>query len=493
MLSKKLIPALLALGFSISGAEPLAVDRVLVRLGDFELRVADVDGSLYSVPQRHRAGLMRDPQRVGTRLDTLILRRAIVNSARQDGKLDGFDWAEARSRIETDILYHKQLESELAAIPLPDLSATARNFYSENQEQFRVPESVDVSHVLVKTEERSPLEAKRIAEQVRAEAERDGSLFEELVFKYSEDASRAQNRGRFPEVVRGQMVPPFEAAAFALQASGQLAGPVKTQFGYHIIRLNGRKPARVRSYDEVQSQVLQLLEQERQASQRQTLLDQFDDPRESLAARAKDNGVHQDAQFIKAVDLALEEEALRYYREQYSAPLASIDFSSLAKEQYLSKPNLYTTSAAVIVELAEMSAFSETVTSQQAVEEAKRQAALWRDGAAMSSDLLSIKSGRRVLELKQLSSTLAQALAPLQPGEITDPIDFEDTFLVARLIERIPAKLTPFEEVADSLVARNRAEAEVRNWDLHVGEFRRLALWVDEEAIPALRDRYLLN
>lgn len=105
------------------------------------------------------------------------------------------------------------------------------------------PGLIEVAHILIalpKDSTRSKAEARTLAKEVYQKAQA-GEDFGELAKTYSADAASAANGGRLPAFGLGEMVVPFEQAAFALQTPGQLSGIVETSFGYHIIKLIERK------------------------------------------------------------------------------------------------------------------------------------------------------------------------------------------------------------------------------------------------------------
>jgi parvulin-like peptidyl-prolyl isomerase len=118
---------------------------------------------------------------------------------------------------------------------------------------------IDVSHILVSTKERSDEEAMALANDVYQQLLTDPNLFAELVTKYSEDPSATSNHGSFKAVNKGDMVKPFEDVAFALD-EGEISEPVKTNFGYHIIRLDTHIPPEKIEFEDIK---LQLVETER--------------------------------------------------------------------------------------------------------------------------------------------------------------------------------------------------------------------------------------
>jgi peptidyl-prolyl cis-trans isomerase C len=128
-----------------------------------------------------------------------------------------------------------------------------KNYYDQNKDQFKTGEQVKASHILVKTE----AEAKAIKARLDK-----GESFEALAKAKSTcpSASRGGDLGWFG---KGVMDPDFEKAAFALK-DGEVSGPVKTKFGWHIIKLTGKKAETVKPLDEVSAQIEQKLLQDKQ-------------------------------------------------------------------------------------------------------------------------------------------------------------------------------------------------------------------------------------
>lgn len=129
-----------------------------------------------------------------------------------------------------------------------------RRHYDQNPLQFEQPEQVEARHILLKTE----AEAKAVRKELAA-----GKDFAALAKAKSADPGSKQQGGSLGYFRRGQMVPEFEKAAYALKP-GQRSDIVKTAFGYHLIEVTGRKAARKESYAEVKAKLGdQLLGQKR--------------------------------------------------------------------------------------------------------------------------------------------------------------------------------------------------------------------------------------
>ena len=145
--------------------------------------------------------------------------------------------------------------------------------YNDNIQQYSTPEQVRASHILLKTEGKDDAAVKKQADDILAKA-RAGADFAELAKKYSEDEDSAKKGGDLDYFGKGRMVPQFEQKAFSMQP-GEISDLVKTQFGYHIIKLADKKPAETKPLAEVRSQIEDQLKWEEAQSQAQKLADQI--------------------------------------------------------------------------------------------------------------------------------------------------------------------------------------------------------------------------
>ena len=148
-------------------------------------------------------------------------------------------------------------------------------YYSQNQYRFEQPERVKLRHILFMTTDESEEEteeARRKAEDV-LEQLRAGADFEELAREHSEDPGNADNGGDLGWVTRGDMVPEFEDAGFALQIGELSAAPVKTDFGFHLIRLDDRQSGSIKPLSEVREVIRTDLVAERSQGDRYALME----------------------------------------------------------------------------------------------------------------------------------------------------------------------------------------------------------------------------
>ena len=185
-------------------------------------------------------------------LDTMVVRELIMQQAKKDG-IDKSDAVAAKledlkKRVIVEAFLKKKVE-ESAQVS----DAELQDFYKKNQDKFKTGDQIRASHILMKTE----AEAKEVEKQLKA-----GAKFEELAKTHSIDGAAAKG-GDLGWFGRGSMLPDFEKVAFGLN-EGQTSGIVKTKFGYHIIKLTGKRAAGVRSLDEVKEQIRAAIVPEKQ-------------------------------------------------------------------------------------------------------------------------------------------------------------------------------------------------------------------------------------
>ena len=153
-------------------------------------------------------------------------------------------------------LVAQKVENMMADI---DWVAEAEEYYLANKEEFLLPETIVVQTLLLKTDSRSLLEAVNLASEL-APSSLTVEQFAEMVGEHTEDPG---NLDGVLTVQKGQTVPEFEEAAFALASEGDISEPVISRFGVHVIQLLERKPQSYRPLEFVQDDVIAILEQKR--------------------------------------------------------------------------------------------------------------------------------------------------------------------------------------------------------------------------------------
>ncbi|MDW2879197.1 peptidylprolyl isomerase [Bacillus infantis] len=135
----------------------------------------------------------------------------------------------------------KYLKTEKLLEPRIDLKEDEiKAYFDENKDQFAQQEQVKASHILVEDE--------ATAKEVKSKLDK-GEEFADLAKEYSTDASNAESGGELGYFGKGEMEAAFEEAAFALKAN-EISGPVKTDYGYHIIKVEDKKEAKEAVYED---------------------------------------------------------------------------------------------------------------------------------------------------------------------------------------------------------------------------------------------------
>lgn len=154
--------------------------------------------------------------------------------------------------VKEELLASYAINKVVEKVQVTDTEVKA--YYDEHQSEMTTGETVNASHILVDTEEQ--------AKEILVELKESRISFEDAAAKYSNCPSKDRG-GNLGDFGHGQMVPEFDQAAFALGV-GEISDPVKTQFGYHLIRVNAKNEATVLKFGDVRQELAQSLRQVKQ-------------------------------------------------------------------------------------------------------------------------------------------------------------------------------------------------------------------------------------
>jgi peptidyl-prolyl cis-trans isomerase D len=143
--------------------------------------------------------------------------------------------------------------------------------YEDNQQQYSTPEQVRASHILLKTVGKDDAAVKKQAEDLLAKV-KAGADFAQLATKYSEDDTSKVKGGDLDFFGKGSMVPEFDKVAFSMKP-GEISDLVKTQYGYHIIKVTDKKAASTKPLEEVRAQIEDQVKWERAQAEAQRSAD----------------------------------------------------------------------------------------------------------------------------------------------------------------------------------------------------------------------------
>lgn len=169
---------------------------------------------------------------------------------------------------EEDLKQELRTEVQLNKLLAPQIKITdeeLKKYYDENKESFATPEQVRASHILVDTKE----EAEEILKQLK-----DGADFAELAKEKSKDPGSGAKGGDLDYFGKGEMMPEFEEAAFKTPV-GELSAIVKTDYGYHIIKVVDKKPAHTATFEEKKEEIRETLFQQKKSEKADAYIEQL--------------------------------------------------------------------------------------------------------------------------------------------------------------------------------------------------------------------------
>jgi peptidyl-prolyl cis-trans isomerase C len=223
-------------------------DRVIATVGDVEVYESELAFALSDLDPQF--GQLPVEQRRVAALSALLDIKLLSARADAAGLADGEAFQKRMAFLRDRALHNAYFQDEVLG-GIEDADVRAR--YDAEVEATEPAEEVNARHILVETEEQA----------TALIAELDGGAdFAELAQANSSDGSSA-NGGDLGYFQRGQMVPPFEEAAFALEVGSHTATPVQSQFGWHVIKVEDKRAAEPPAFEQVEEQVRQVVLRER--------------------------------------------------------------------------------------------------------------------------------------------------------------------------------------------------------------------------------------
>jgi peptidyl-prolyl cis-trans isomerase C len=225
-------------------------NKVLATVNGKDITEFDVRSVIARMPREQQQSYFT-PEGVSQVLDQLVSSELIYNYALSQ-ELDKDEEFNAQLElVKKDILTQYSIHKVMSKVTAEQ--DEVKKFYDENRANFFEAETIRAKHILVATEDI----VKEVVDKING-----GMSFEEAVTNYSICPSKAQG-GDLGFFTKGQMVPEFEEAAFALEI-GVLSNPVKTQFGYHLIKVEEKKEAGIKSFEEVEPNITNKLVTDKQ-------------------------------------------------------------------------------------------------------------------------------------------------------------------------------------------------------------------------------------
>jgi peptidyl-prolyl cis-trans isomerase C len=210
----------------------------------------DIAAAALRIPDASRQAAMSRVNNISRQAEEIYIRRALAVDAERAG-LDKDPVVQALLRQARErILSDAQIKALEQTAKLSDdtVRAYARDVYRSNPRRFETPAQTRARHILIARTPDGKAEEK--AAEILARAKK-GENFEELARQHSADYATAARGGDLGFFAAGQMVKSFEDAVARLTQPGQISDIVETEFGYHIVKLEARREAGMRTFDEV--------------------------------------------------------------------------------------------------------------------------------------------------------------------------------------------------------------------------------------------------
>lgn len=259
MQTKALTALLIGAGllFSVPAAACEGTDCVLASRNGVNLYPIDLEASIGDLDPGVRAGILSKPERIDRLMDNVLITRQLAEMA----KKAGFDQNPIVQRqmllaAERALSEHARAAELKKRAGARDFEIYAREQYAIRMDEFSVPPTTEVAHILIATGTLCQADALVRANDVLIKA-RGGENFESLVQQYSDDDSKVNNAGRIEVSEKAGLDPAFKRASLALTEPGQLSEPVLSGFGYHVIKMIEKRPGMTPSYENVKEALMQ--------------------------------------------------------------------------------------------------------------------------------------------------------------------------------------------------------------------------------------------
>ena len=224
----------------------------VAKVGSVTITQDDVSRELKGLPEQIQR-MFEGPEGAEKFVDELVKKEMLYQEAKKKGFESNPDYQKKLEDFKKLTLISLLLEKEIEDKAKPS-DKDVKDYYEKHKADLTANNQIRASHILVKSED----DAKKILDQLKK-----GGDFAKIAKEKSIDTGSAKNGGDLGFFSRGQMVPEFEKAAFNLK-EGEVSGPVKTQFGYHIIKVTGRKEGKVVEFDKVKDLLTQKVTAEKQ-------------------------------------------------------------------------------------------------------------------------------------------------------------------------------------------------------------------------------------
>ena len=226
-------------------------NKVLATVAGKEIKESDLQVMINRYPADKKAFFQTEEAK--KQLLEQMISFELINNLGKELKVDETEeYIDNVNQATKDILTQVTLNKILLDVTVTEEDAL--KYYNENKNVFAQPATISAKHILVDSEE--------LCKNIKKEIDNNEVSFEEAAAKYSTCPSKEQG-GNLGSFAKGMMVPEFEDVAFELDIN-VVSEPVKTQFGYHLVKVEGKNKGHERAFDEVKNQIVDNLLQQGQ-------------------------------------------------------------------------------------------------------------------------------------------------------------------------------------------------------------------------------------
>ena len=226
------------------------MDKILAKVGALTVTEKEVDEFIAELGQRGQGYNTPDGRR--EILEQIISSKLLLLDARHNLLEAEPEFKAELAKLRENLLINYAGNKVISAVKVSD--EDVKKYYEDNIDRFKQGETVNADHILVESEEK--------ALEILAKIESGEVGFADAAKQHSTCPS-GQRGGNLGDFGRGQMVPEFDKAVFELEVGEITKAPVKTQFGYHLIKLNSKSESSVMPYEQIAPQLSEMLLNER--------------------------------------------------------------------------------------------------------------------------------------------------------------------------------------------------------------------------------------
>ena len=222
------------------------MDKILAKVGALTVSEREVDEFLIELGQRGQG--YNNPEGRKAILEQIISSKLLLLDARHNLLETEAEFKAELAKLRENLLINYAGNKVISAVKVSE--EDVKKYYEDNLDKFKQGETVNADHILVDSEEK--------ALEILKKIESGEMSFGDAAKEFSSCPS-GQRGGNLGDFGRGQMVPEFDKAVFELAEGEVTKTPVKTQFGYHLIKLNSKSDSTVMPYEEIAPQLSEMV------------------------------------------------------------------------------------------------------------------------------------------------------------------------------------------------------------------------------------------